>query len=628
MQLSHRVSVFYFIVSGLLSACNFSESTSSSQSIGATSNIPVGSGNGSTASNSNNNVSGSTVLGSGNTVVASASVADAVAVAVGSAQTISVTFTSSDNQSISGFGLSDTTLPAGWSGPTNFTCAAVTSSNGCVLTLTYAPKLVESSVLALNYIFIDNAKRSRTPGGTLRIPYKATIPNHIVANIAPIGQVTAGIGTGNHPVSISFTTDNGVAATQFSLTTRLGSLPPGWTSNVADTSCAIVSTGNGCQLLLDFAPTNLSIGVLDLHYQYIDDSGASQTGALNIPYSATASGNVIATSSPDGQINSTTQSGIQPVTINFVTDDGTTAAGLQIFSNLMTLPVGWTSALTRFSCSSVNTGNGCQLRLIYAPTTLTSGTVTLNFAYTDSSGAFKTGVVNLPYAATSNDNVTASASPSGQINATVAQGSQSVVLTFVTDDGRPATDLQITTNLNALPIGWSSASPAFSCASLNNSANGCKLSLIYSPTMADTGIFSLGFQYKNNTLETKTGTLAVNYRATTNNNVVGTPSQNPLATLVGNSNNVSITFTTDDGQPANNLSVTSDFSSLPAGWTSPTNSFACLTVSTAIPCVLSLVYMPVAPTSGTVAIEFSYSNNTGNLKAGSATLMYSSMIAP
>lgn len=611
-----------------MSGCNISGSSNTSESIGATTNSPVVSGSGTSGSIPNNNGSGTTVVGSANTVAATASVAGTLAVAAGSAQTISVTFTASDNQSITGFGLSDTTLPAGWSGPTNFTCASVTSSNGCVLTLTYAPKLVESSVLALNYIFIDNAKRSRTPGGTLSIPYRATLPNNIVANIAPMGQVTAGIGTGNHSVSISFTTDNGVAATQFRLTTNLASLPTGWTSNLADISCAIVSTGNGCQLVMDFAPTSLSTGVLNLHYQYVDDSGTSQTGALNIPYSATPSGNVIATSSPAGQITSTTESGTQPVTINFVTDDGTTATGLQIYSDLTTLPPGWSSTLTRFSCPSVNTGSGCQLRLTYAPTTLNSGNVILNFAYADSTGAFKTGVFNLPYAATTNDSVTASASPSGQINATVAQGNQPVILTFMTDDGRPATDLQITTNLTALPVGWSSPSPAFRCASLSNSDQGCKLSLSYSPTMAETGTLTLGFQYKNNTLETKTGTLTLNYRATTDNNVVGTPSQNPVATLVGNSNNVNLTFSTDDGQPANNFAVDSGLSSLPVGWSSSSNVFTCLTVSSGTSCVLSLVYMPVAPASGTLALGFSYSNNTGNLKTGTATIMYSSMTTP
>ncbi len=628
MQLSHRASVFYFMVSGLLSGCNIGGSTNTSESIGATTNTPVGSNNGTSANNPNSGGSNTKVIGSANSVVATASVADTFAVAAGSAQTISVTFTASDNQFITGFGLSDTTLPSGWSGPTNFTCASVTSSNGCVLTLTYAPKLVESSVLVLNYIFVDNAKRSRTPGGSLSIPYSATLPNHIVANIAPLGQVTAGIGTGNHSVSISFTTDNGVAATQFRLSSNLGALPTGWTSNLADVTCAIVSTGNGCQLVMDFAPTSLSIGVLNLHYQYVDDSGASQTGALNIPYSATASGNVIAASSPTGQINSTKESGTQPVTINFVTDDGTTATGLQIFSDLTTLPTGWSSTLTRFSCPSINTGSGCQLHLTYAPTTLTSGTVVLNFAYADSSGAFKTGVFNLPYAATTNDSVTASASPSGQINATVARGNQPVIITFITDDGRPATDLQITTNLTALPVGWSSPSPAYSCASLSNNGQGCKLSLIYSPAMAESGTLTLGFEYKNNTLETKTGTLTLNYRATTDNNVVATPSQNPVATLVGNSNSVTIAFTTDDSQPASNLSIGASLTSLPAGWTSPTNGFSCLTVSSGTSCVLSLLYMPAAPISGTLALGFSYSNDAGNLKTGTATIMYSSMTTP
>ena len=54
---------------------------------------------------------------------------------------------------------------------------------------------------------------------------------------------------------MNFTTDDGNAATQLTLATDLSALPAGWSSSASSFSCAIVSTGNGCQLLLNFAPT-------------------------------------------------------------------------------------------------------------------------------------------------------------------------------------------------------------------------------------------------------------------------------------------------------------------------------------------------------------------------------------
>ena len=143
-------------------------------------------------------------------------------------------------------------------------------------------------------------------------------------------------------------------------------------------------------------------------------------GALNIPYAATPQGNVVAAASPAGQINAIEKTGGQAVAVTFTTDDGTPAPGLYLTTNLAGLPAGWSSASKSFSCSSVGTGNGCQLHLTYAPTALTRGSVTLNYAY--GSGGTRTGSLNLEYAATTNDNVVGTASPTGQINAVVGVG--------------------------------------------------------------------------------------------------------------------------------------------------------------------------------------------------------------
>ena len=193
--------------------------------------------------------------------------------------------------------------------------------------------------------------------------------------------------------------------------------------------------------MLTYQPTSSASGVLALNYAYTDDSGASRTGSLNIPYATTSSNNVVAVSSPAGQINAAEKTGSQAVAIDFNTDDGRAASGLVVTSSLSALPAGWHSASKSFSCGSVSTGNGCQLGLSYAPTALGSGTLALTYAYDDDAGNQQTGTLNIPYAATTNDNVVGTASPAGQINAVVGQGSQAVAVVFTTDDTRLATAL-------------------------------------------------------------------------------------------------------------------------------------------------------------------------------------------
>src|SRR6185437_3087346 len=146
-------------------------------------------------------------------------------------------------------------------------------------------------------------------------------------------------------------------------------------------------------------------------------------------------------------------------------------------------------------------------------------------------------------------------------------GSQAVAVTFTTDDGRPATALQITGGLSTLPAGWSSTAAGFSCGGFS-SGNTCQLPLTYAPAAPGSGTLALSYTYRNNSGESKQGSLNIAYRATANDNVVGTPSVNPLAVVTGTSTDVDITFTTDDGNPASSLLLTSDLSTLPLGWSS------------------------------------------------------------
>jgi hypothetical protein len=609
-------------VFSLLSGCDFSGSTSNRYgSSGAVSADPPPTAGDTGPVTTGFNSGGGAPSGSSNDVIAIPSVVGPFSVAVGTSQAMTVTFTSSDGLPIRGLAISGTTLPSGWSGTNNYSCTQVGAGNSCVVTLTYAPAAVDGGTLNLNYIYITNSNQPVAPGRSLAIPYVATLSNNIVASASPTGQVSSSLGGGSQSVGVNFTTDDGNAATSLSVSSDLTALPAGWSSTAKSFSCGIVSTGNGCQLVLSYAPTTTGTSVLALSYGYTDSSGATRTGTLNIPYSTLTNGEVIASVSPTGQINAVEVSGRQSVAINFTTDDGKPASGLKVISSLTSLPSGWSSGSSQFSCGNVSTGNGCQLMLSYAPTAAGRGVLSLNYSYMDAAGSFNVGTVNVEYASTTEDNAVATAAPSGQINAIVGMGAQTVVTTFTTDDGRAATALQVTSDLTALPAGWSSTSTSFTCSGFST-GSGCQLPLTYMPTAAGSGMLALTYSYMNDAGEAKTGTLSIPFRATTDDNVVATPSQSSVSVQAGTSTSVNVTFATDDGNPASDLSVTSGLSALPTGWSSGAGTFSCASVSAGTTCELPLTYAPAAADSGTLTLGFSYTNNSGVVKTGTMSIDY------
>jgi hypothetical protein len=559
--------------------------------------------------------------GSDDEVLATPSVAGTMAVAVGATQTVSVAFTSTDGLEISGFAVSGSLspLPAGWSGPATFSCAAVGPGSGCVLVLTYSPIATDNGTLTLDCVYVDNAGLARTPGPCLTIAYAATASNNLVADVAPMGEIDALVGASKQTINVNFTSDDGNAVTDFAVTTDLSALPSGWSSSATAFSCSIVSTGSGCALPLTFAPSTAARGTLLLNYSYRDDSGAARSGALNIPYATTVHDSVIANASPVGQINAVATSGARSVAVTFVTDDGRTATDLQLLSDLTALPPGWSSKSAVFACSSVSTGNGCQLPLSYAPTALGSGAVTLRYEYINSSGAAGIGLVNIAYAATTDDAVVGTASPSGQVNAMLGAAGQPVLITFSTDDSRLATALRLTSSLAALPPGWSSAANSFACSELS-SGTGCQLTLMYAPTALDNGMLTLTYTYVNNAGTAKTGSVGISYRTTTNDSIVATSNPVSLAVATGSSNAVTITFTTDDGNMAS--AVAADLTSLPPDWSSPSSAFTCASVSTGTGCQLHLSYSATTAANNTLSLPFSYVNNSGTTKTGTASIPY------
>jgi hypothetical protein len=563
---------------------------------------------------------GGGVTGTDNAVSATAS-AGSVSVAVGASQTISITFTSADGLPITGFSVYGSlgTLPTDWSAPSSLTCANVGPGSGCVLTLTYAPTAIETGTLSLDCVYVDNAGLPRTPGTCLTLSYASTAANNVVASVSPTGEVDAAIGGAKQSVNVTFTTDDGNAATALSVT-NLSALPAGWSSTAAGLTCPVVSTGNGCQLPLTFAPTAASSGALTLNYAYIDGTGAARSGALNIPYATTTNGTVVATASPSGEVNAANMGGAQSVAVTFTVENGMTATALGVLTSLTTLPPGWSSSAKTFGCASVSTGNGCQLQLQYAPTALSAGTLSLRYEYNDASGMPNFGVLNIPYAATTNDNVVGTAAPSGQITAMLGSPGQPISVTFTTDDGRLATALQLTSSLTALPAGWSAGTGAFSCAVVVSGTT-CQLMLTYAPTGVDNGTLNLGYSYVNNAGESKSGSVGIPYQTTTNDNVIGTANPATLAAVTGSSNAVAVTFTTDDGNIASGLAA--DLSALPLGWTAPASSFACASVSVGTSCQVALTYAPTAAASGTLAFGFNYVNSAGTAKTGTVSILYS-----
>ncbi len=567
--------------------------------------------------------------GTKNIVVSTISVPGTVSVTAGASQTISVTFTSSDGRPIKGLSLTSTTLPTDWSGTDNYGCTLVGAGSSCVLNLTYSPAAAESGSLTVTYVYINNANQPITPGGTVTIPYVATAApnNNVVAASAPTGQIISAAGSSAQSVTVNFTTDDGNAGTNLTVTTDLASLPTGWSSKSPSFSCAIVSSGNGCQLVLSYLPKSAATGTLGVDYTYADSSGMARSGTLNIPYSTTTNGTIVATASPMGQVNAVAKTGNQAVNVTFTTDDGKAARNLLVLSDLTALPAGWTSSSNKFTCGSVSSGNGCQLTLNYVPGDIASGTLSLNYSYTDAGGTYNVGSFNIPYAATTNDNVVGTVAPSGQINAIVGSASPTVAVTFATDDARPATALELTASLASLPGGWSSSDTTFTCSGINGDAS-CQLPLTYTPTGADSGTLALAYKYVNDAGQAKTGTVNIPYRATTDNNVAATSSPTTLAVLTGTSTPVSITFVTDDGNPASDLTVTSGLAPLPAGWNGGASTFTCASLGTGTGCQLSLSYAPQAADSGTLTLEYSYTNNSGMTKTGTFAIGYTATVPP
>lgn len=552
-------------------------------------------------------------------IVATRSSAGTVAATInGGTRTVSISFNAASRavdqlQVTSGLG----GLPPGWQGPSSFSCTAVTTGSGCVLNLTYTPTTVDAGTLTLVYEYSDAGMQAVS--ASLAIPYQATTQNNVVGTVSPSGQISAVVAAGAQTVAITFTTDDGNTASELTLSS-LDALPLGWSGTAANFTCATVASGNGCQLQLNFSPAGAGSGVLSLDYGYRDNSGTAKNGRVDIAYASSTNNNVVGTTNASGPVTAVVGSN-RDIAVTFTTDDGNSARNFALTTDLAALPAEWTSDSTELVCERVDTGAGCLLQLNFAPTMAGSGTLILQYSYQDNSQQHKTGSLNLSYAGTTTNAVVAHTSPAGQVNATLG-GSQPVILTFTTDDGLSATNFEINSGLDVLPGGWTHSAGNASCG-LVSVGNGCQVELTYAPTSVGTGTLPLGYGYLDNSGNSRTGTINIAFAATANNNATAAVSPSgQIAVTAGASESLTITFTSDDGNPLTGFTVTSDLQSLPSGWSSASSSLDCATVSSGSGCELDLTYAPSGAASGTAQINFSYVNHAGMTRNESVSIPY------
>jgi hypothetical protein len=196
-----------------------------------------------------------------------------------------------------------------------------------------------------------------------------------------------------------------------------------------------------------------------------------------------------------------------------------------------------------------------------------------------------------------------------------------VPVTFTTDDGHPATNLMLTSNLTALPAGWSSTATSFSCTSVNVGTS-CQLPLNFTAAIGATGTLQLTYSYLDDAGSAKSGSVNIAYTSTTHNTIVGTSSiPGTVRVAVDDSQAVAVTFDTDDGNVASHLTVTSGLTSLPNYWGGP-GQFSCAAISTGSGCKLTLTFAPLSSVAGTITLGYTYIDSAGTAKAGTVTIPY------
>lgn len=325
------------------------------------------------------------------------------------------------------------------------------------------------------------------------------------------------------------------------------------------------------------------------------------------------------------QVNTT---GNVTVTFN-VTNTQNPAYDLVIDS--FTLPAGWTwvTAVPNFGdkskplCSNVGIGN-CSLTLKFSPLPTTStnpGTVTIPFSYlTTDRTTRKSSVTNIQYKITTNNTLDTVVNPTTVL--TTVGTALPVDVLFSSSDINPVTNVAITLPV-PLPAGWTNNTTLPLCTQIASAINTTPptvpsatctktLNLRYNPTNIANSSFTINYTYTASNGVAKSGSKVINYRATSNNTLNVSLSQSYLDTFIYNSYYVYADFTSSDGNPVTNFTISFD------GTNGGSNNWyivgdSCTGASSITNCQMILYYYPYSVTTGTnsMAMAYSYTSNSG-----------------
>jgi len=335
-------------------------------------------------------------------------------------------------------------------------------------------------------------------------PAGSTVSTAVTANTltnVPLNSRTS--------VTVAFGVANGSSATALTVTTGLATLPSGWSAASSSFACATVNAANPCDLTLTYDPGTAGVsGTLTLGFTYLDSQGRQQQGSVGIAYSSAAANSVTVSVAPGGPVQGIVGS-TSTVSVTFASGDGAPDSNVALVTDPGSLPSGWSVQSSALPCATVTGSGGCQLQLAYAPTAaVASGTLALDFSYTDDSGAARTGSVAVAYSAVAPAAVTAAATPASA-NSTFI-GSTSAVSVVFNAMGGVATNLQVT---SPLPTGWTLAGGTLPCAQVSG-GNSCEATLNYAPVSATSATtLTLQYAYTDNFGNARTGQLNIPYSA-------------------------------------------------------------------------------------------------------------------
>jgi hypothetical protein len=334
-----------------------------------------------------------------NTVVASSSELAELQVYAGQSRNVTLVFRTSDGGSATDLALAAPAagFPTGWSISGSALCAQVEANGQCQVALTYAPAAAApSSSITLPYSYRNNKGDAST--GSVAVPFRALAVNAAVAKVDPAGAIRGLVGKAS-AVTLSFTTNDGSAATGLHLDDNLSALPAGWTSASTGLDCASFGAGSSCQLALSYAPaTPTPASALAISYRYRDSSGKQQTGTTSIAYSAVGPNTVNATASPAGVVRARSGSS-QQVALTFTPSDSSAASNLRLTTSVAALPPEWTITQSTLPCAQVGADGACTLTLRYKPgANQPAGKLDLDYAYTDAVGRELAGKTSIAYA--------------------------------------------------------------------------------------------------------------------------------------------------------------------------------------------------------------------------------------